>query len=363
MCSRWTWNPFRRRSRATIMIPFLMATSWRTNAFSVLHFSDLQSTKTSSSFLDHQPRMIKERNSNSISSPRRKSVSCRLFFRKTDINPAPRRRSLKPGILEELISAKISFPFQVLLEDDNEDTSEVELTIRFMTTQDLSDVLPLCIDEFGSGPTETIKDFPWQDLRCIPRWWDRVYFEPSIALALRAKMNANLGQPQASKGDKIEDPAVLVLCRRQQYGGECQEAVVGMVELSLQPPEVNKNPPSYPIPTWIKYSYCQLTGQKLQGWVTNLLIDSKYRGLGYSKILMAATEGVARSWNRDAIYLHADADYRSGKIPQALYKGLGYEVVTDTDPQFAWMSGGNSNPFSSIQMIEGVPLLCFCKRL
>jgi GNAT superfamily N-acetyltransferase len=33
----------------------------------------------------------------------------------------------------------------------------------------------------------------------------------------------------------------------------------------------------------------------MQGWVTNLLIDPKYRGFGYSKILMAATEGIARS--------------------------------------------------------------------
>jgi GNAT superfamily N-acetyltransferase len=254
--------------------------------------------------------------------------------------------------MEELQSPKISLPFQVLLEGDSE--QEEGLTIRCMTPQDLSYVLPMCIDEFGTGPTTGLQDFPWQDLRLLPNWWDRVYFEPSIALFVRAKMNANLGQ-EPKQG--FEDPALLVLCRQQDQ----TEIVVGMVELSLQPPEANRNPSAFPIPVWIKTFYCQLTGQTMQGWVTNLLIDPKYRGLGYSKILMAATEGIARSWDRNAIYLHSDADFKSGKIPQALYKDLGYEVVTDDD-QFAWMGDG-FNPFSSIRMIEGVPLLCFRKRL
>jgi hypothetical protein len=135
-----------------------------------------------------------------------------------------------------------------------------------------------------------------------------------------------------------------------------------MVELSLQAPEPDKNPPTLPVPLQIKKLYCQVTGQRLQGWVTNVLVDPKYRGLGYSKMLMAATEGVARSWGRDYIYLHADADFKTGKVSQGLYNGLGYQVVQDDNTQMGWM-GNDFNPFSGIRMIEGVPLLCFAKRL
>lgn len=124
-----------------------------------------------------------------------------------------------------------------------------------------------------------------------------------------------------------------------------------MVEVSLQAPEADKNPPPFPFPLWYKALYGRLTGSRLQGWVTNLLIDPRYRGSGYSK---PATEGIAKSWGCHYIYLHSDADYRSGKTAQALYKRLGYEVVTDRGPEYAWMMGDatDSNPFSSIRMKE-----------
>ena len=75
---------------------------------------------------------------------------------------------------------------------------------------------------------------------------------------------------------------------------------------------------------------------------------------------MAATEGIAKSWNVGLIYLHADADRSSGKVPQSLYEGLGYQVVVADNPQFEWM-GGDLN--SRIHIVAGVPLLCLRKRL
>jgi ribosomal protein S18 acetylase RimI-like enzyme len=275
-----------------------------------------------------------------------------LFFRTTgDKDASPRRRiPLQPKMLDELKSPSVTFPFNVLFEDDS------SLTIRFMMPQDLNDVTPLCIEEFGTGPTAGFLDFPLLEPRRIPAWWDRIYFEPMIELSLRAKMNANLSQPKSN----FNDPALLVLCRQDKNSNS--ETVLGMVELSLQAPEANKNPPPLPIPLWFKELYCRLTNQRLEGWVTNLLIDPKYRGLGYAKIMMAATEGVARSWDRDVIYLHADADFKSGRVAQRLYEGLGYEVVTDNNPSYDWMSEGY-NPMSSIRMVEGVALLCYSKQL
>ena len=94
------------------------------------------------------------------------------------------------------------------------------------------------------------------------------------------------------------------------------------------------------------------------------MIDPEYRGLGYSKIMMAATEGIARTWGRDFVCLHADADFRNGKIAQRLYEGLGYELVKDGDPQYSWMQrGGDFDPMSSVRMVEGVALLFYKKNL
>jgi len=299
----------------------------------------------------------------------RERTSRHLFFRRTESStsvPPLRRRKVKQETLERMQSSKISLPLRVDFEEEDTDegstNGEERLSIRPMKIEDIQKVMPLCIEEFGQGSTMTLFDFPFGDLRKISDWWDRVYFEPSVYLSLRLKMNANLNNPSP----QVRDPAVLVLCRTCE-GETIPEQIVGMVEISLQAPQPDKNPPPIPIPTWFKAFYCRLVGYQLQGWVTNLLIDPRYRGLGYSKILMAATEGIAKSWNCRSIYLHADADYRSGKTAQSLYKGIGYEIVVDDDQnaEYAWMTKGSttSNPFSSIRIIEGVPLLCFNKRL
>ena len=163
---------------------------------------------------------------------------------------------------------------------------------------------------------------------------------------------------------------------------EDDSAVVGMVELSLQPPDADRNPPALPLPLWVKAALAKHTtlDGSLQGWVTNLLISDESRGKGYSKILMAAAEGIAKHrWGCSSGYLHADADFRSGKVPQSLYEGLGYNLVIgstkkgkgggndDEDPsaKFAWMgvSGKEMERFSAIRMVDGVALLCYAKKL
>ena len=289
--------------------------------------------------------------------------TCRhLFFRRTETTSAPRRRTLKSETLERMKSRELSLPFLVEFEEESNEVfpADDRMYVRLMKVEDIEKVMPMCIEEFGQGPSMSLFDFPLYDVRKVSNWWDRVYFEPSVYLSLRSKINANL-----NPGPKAKDPSVMVLCRSSDPSNTGEEDVIGMVEVSLQAPEADKNPPPFPFPLWFKVIYCRLKGSRLQGWVTNLLIDPRYRGLGYSKILMAATEGIARSWDCNYIYLHADADYRSGKTAQKLYKRLGYEVVTDSGPEYAWMMGDatENNPFSSIRMIEGVPLLCFCKRL
>ena len=282
--------------------------------------------------------------------------SCRrLFFRKTDVATSlPPREKVQPStqVMDELQSSQFSIPYSITLEDELETT----LTVRCMTREDFGEIVPMCIAEFGSGPTLSFTDFPLKNIstRSVSRWWEQVWFEPMVIMALTAKISANEGQVVPP----FRDPAVLVLTRRDKM--DPKPVVVGMVELSLQVPEATKNPPPFPTPLWIKSLYSQMTNRKLEGWITNLLIGDDFRGLGYSKILMAATEGIAKSWNVNSIFLHADADSNSGKVPQALYEGIGYQVIKSEVAQFAWMGDSFDN---RVHIVEGVPLLYLYKTI
>ena len=348
---------------------------------------------------------------------------CNLFFRSTDAeNNLPESSSKRQQqrqeqalvfdrILNELGSPTITLPYEAVVVE--EDSLSTVLTIRHMTPSDLDQVTDMCIEEFGTGPTTKLQDIPfllWGKKKnknkgeedggiTLEQWWDRLCFEPSVRIALQAKMRSN--NTNKNKNNH-QDPSILVLSRKEKrpnnnYNNQQQqlqeqgnnndyydddddnEIIVGLVEVSLQPPIPDRNPPTYPLPKMIKnVYYCQLVGiDKLQGWVTNLLIAPNFRGLGYSKILMAATEGIARSWGCDYMYLHADADVTSGKIPQSLYENLGYHVVldngidgnggvgnNDNNNLYDWIPKNGGTVFSSsIRMVQGVALLWFGKQL
>lgn len=387
-CSRPSWGRIPWHSRSLLWLPMIWMISCHTtprrfvSAFAVLHQRGLstwtRSTRVDKPFLPTTAlNTLTFRNHFPITtsaSSTTTTTSCHLFFRKSQDEAKTqkgRKTGIDPLILCELESATCTLPYAIPAPDITDNSNQEKLTVRFMTRNDLPTILALCIDEFGYGTTMTIFDFPWSDRSEVPDWWDRVTFEPTITLSLLSKMNANLNY-DPRKSTAIHDPAILVLSRKSNSNmkndnDETKEQVVGMVEISLQPPNPNRNPPSFPIPRWIKELLVKssFSNSRLQGWVTNLLIDPKCRGLGYSKILMAATEGIARRWDCEYIYLHADADYRSGRVAQTLYQGLGYRVVTDTNPDYAWMTNekGSETPFSSIRIVEGAPLLCFRKTL
>ena len=285
---------------------------------------------------------------------------CNLFFRSTTDSENPnqrRQQSFDSNILTELGLSSLLLPYETKISTGDNPNETITLIIRHMESDDLNQVTDLCIAEFGSGPTTNLLDFPWNKPEQILEWWDRLWFEPSVRFALQAKMNANNNN---NNNLNHNDPSILVLCRRGKERDNTEE-VIGLVEVSLQPPEANRNPPTYPVPRRIKELYCRAKGiEKLEGWITNLLISPKYRGMGYSKMLMAATEGIARSWGCQYMYLHADADFRSGKVPQSLYENLGYAVITDEDQSYDWMP---KSTFSSIRMVQGVALLWFGKQL
>jgi GNAT superfamily N-acetyltransferase len=339
--------------------------------------------------------------------PATSATRLQLFFNKRDeegnLTKKGKTRWGKPTaeILNELRSSGISFPKEVKLDSSN--ANDVSLSLRYMTTDDLKALVPMCIQEFGSEQLNDIANGNNRRRSLLPRWildpkqipdlWEGFSFEMLIYWTLRLKLMQGGNSGHSNPKEQPKDPVMLVLCEKRQSDQRntglslsWAPRVVGMVELSLQPPDADRNPPALPLPLWVKATLAKETtlDGSLQGWVTNLLICDSCRGRGYSKILMAAAEGIAQhKWRCSSVYLHADADAQSGKVPQSLYEGLGYDLVigstkkgkgdsNDDDnnnenlsAKFGWMgvTGKEMERFTAIRMVDGVALLCYSKQL
>ena len=290
----------------------------------------------------------------------RSSVQCKLFFR----FKRPTAKSswkIPHAALEELSEANVTFPYHLFLESRSEEEEPREVIVKTLEMSDLPDVVPMCCNEFGSGkPITSLDQIPWAEVMKDTSIWndisDRIFFAPMVKMSLELKIKRQQAGEDPSRPSVLPDDTVLCL--------ETNGKVVGIVDLSRQPPDPERNPPPIPLPMFIKKLLSSYRGlPSPDGWVTNLLIDKSCRGQGYSKILMKAVEGLAQSWHCKAIYLHVDADSVSGKIPQDLYRGLGYEPVIDKRSQrkYDWMGPELVN--LGLYVIDEVPLLFLRKDL
>lgn len=275
---------------------------------------------------------------------------CHLFFRTT--NPAELAKPTKactmpPQVFQELSSAQIKLPYTFQMGSEGSSELCPVVSVRLLKTRDLQAITDMCVEEYGSPSSLEIllKDL---SQRSLSDYLDGLALRALVDLTMRLKITDDTTS-------KIpEDHAILVAIQ--------DEHIVGMVEVSRQPPFADRNPPPFPIPLWMKQLYCTCVGaQEPQGWCANLLIKPDYRGKGYSKVLMAGVEGVVRSWKCESVHLHADADSISGMVPQRLYETLGYEMLRDDKQDLSWM--GPVNLSSSVFVIDGVPLLYLVKTL
>ena len=317
----------------------------------------LSSIHTSLAFL--APRITQQCRRATVKS--RHCVQCRLFFK----SKRPTTRSywtIPDAALHELSEPTVTFPYHVTMESTGIERQETkEIIIRTLQVDDLPDVIPMCTKEFGSGePITRIDQIPWEalmeDTSDLNDVVDRILFAPLVSMSLRMKIKRQEAGDDPSRPNVPPDDTVLCL--------ETDGKVVAIVDLSRQPPDPERNPPPVPLPMLFKNFLSLLRGlPPPDGWVTNLLVGDSHRGRGYSKVLMKAVEGLARSWNCGAIYLHVDADTVSGRIPQELYRGLGYEPVIDkrAQRQYEWMGPELMN--LGLYVIDEVPLLFLRKDL
>mmetsp|Transcript_18324 Transcript_18324/g.28293 ORF Transcript_18324/g.28293 Transcript_18324/m.28293 type:complete len:369 (+) Transcript_18324:72-1178(+) len=290
-----------------------------------------------------------------------------LFFRKAEKPVIKRRTWNVPEVAaDELCAGESEFPCKIELEYDegatiaSKSTKDMgrTLTLRNLEVEDLPAIMPMCIREFANGETAGIADFPLDDLKLssILDWFDKLMFEPVVGLAMRLKIQRRK-QGEDPNDSAIPDDNILCLLQDDQ--------IVGIIELSRQPPDAERNPPPYPVPMFYKELICEAKDIPMPvAWVTNLLIDDNYRGLGYGKLLMFAVEGLARKWGLQSIYLHTVADSVSGVVPQSLYFGMGYKPVESSKSleQYSWMGPEHMN-INGLCIVEGVPLLFLKKDL
>jgi GNAT superfamily N-acetyltransferase len=285
-----------------------------------------------------------------------------LFFRSSDPSELAQQKvdknnAIPSNVYSDLSSANVTLPYEFETRASQSVPDSVRLSIRLLRENDLPQIINMCVAEYGSEITlESLLESPTPN--AIVDYLDVLSLRALVDLTIRMK----LADPTSTA--LPSDHAVLVAC---QSDGN----IVGMVEVSRQPPIGDRNPPPIPIPLWFKQLYSLAVGAgDTQGWCTNLLIAPPYRGRNYSKVLMAAVEGIARSWQCESVHLHADADSVNGLVPQRLYINLGYEMLKDEKQDISWMgslsgsmSEGPATLSSSVFVIEGVPLLYLQKQL
>ena len=300
------------------------------------------------------------------------TIRCNLFFQQQlfgDNSSSSRKYGFSEDDLDELRQSSLTLPysFPVAKNGNSNENDPVTLTIRKLEKPDLDVVVPMCAKEFGTSPTE-VKSFPWDNLNkaAIDAWFDDLIFGPLVGIAFEAKIVQREKEPFSD----------FLLCL-EQTTADGSDSLIGIVDLSMQPLDPSRNPPPFPFPMWYKQAYAaskELPG--LDGWISNLLIDEKHRGKGYAKILMAAAEGLARSWGCSSLSLHVDADRERGKVPRKLYQTLGYtpvmkpmmatETTTAGDTQissqndYAWMG---DRLRSGLYNVDGCMLVFMQKEL
>lgn len=212
--------------------------------------------------------------------------------------------SQTPSAQDSKSKARLSFfdednplqlPVEIQTAGDGGEDGAVRLE-QAATDQHVASIVEINLREYGSGPAV----FPWDNPRLWMPYLDRQTLALLIELSTRSKFRF-----------EGRDHLTLIVTTASS------SRVVGMIEISRQPPIQDRNPPPFPIPL----KQLLFTGN-LQGWITNLLVVPEYRGRGLGKILVAAAESIARDeWQCASVHLHCEANDR---LARRLYRNLGY---------------------------------------
>jgi GNAT superfamily N-acetyltransferase len=235
------------------------------------------------------------------------------------------------------------------------------IRIKQLEKEDVPTAVGLCLKEYGSYPSSTPKsnDPISTFIESKSEDFDNFLFSFVVLLGL--------GQRVERREKSDLDPSCPqdhnVICI-YEVDADDNEKMVGMAEVSLQPPDPARTSPPFVVPTNLKKIFASAYGAPdPKPYISNVLVTNEYRGKGYSKVLMACCEGLAKQWDYNEVYLHVDADQRSGKPAQCLYRSLDYMPVINENynKNFSWMGIDSVN--RGLYIVDGVALLFLKKTL
>jgi len=275
------------------------------------------------------------------------------------------------------------FPYSIELNDQSADADR--LIIRHLEDKDITKVLPEIVREFGalvsalsvSPSTPKIgDDFTNKINQQQNELADKIenyLFSLTVLIGLTQRVVRREKGYLKSNSACPDHNTICLVEQTLENNTTIKERIVGMAELSWQPPNPNSNAPPFVLPYFMKELISKygpsreaVNNAKPIGYISNVLVWKKSRGRGYGRILMAACEGIARLWGCDDVSLHVDANERSGKVARSLYWKLGYEGVPDrgtSNVSYNWMGKGISMANTGLYLVDGVPLLYLRKNL
>lgn len=304
-------------------------------------------------------------------------------------------------------------PYEIKLsrggaDNNNNEEKETILLIRHLEMDDLPTVVRMCVKEFGSYTPSTDnnegsfdlmtslqqqeqqrKDKTPEFIKEALQTYENFVFAFIVQLGLDQRI-----QRRIQGENVVPDHNVLCITKKTTQGEE--EEIIGISEVSLQPLNPNRTAPPFVLPFRIKKlltsNIFSQSKQKLVPYVSNVMVKDTCRGLGYGKLLMYASEGIAKEFYSSSlnkggakgdIFLHVDANL-SGKAAQNLYWGMGYEGFIENEyyngndqknydernnkdeNPFAWMyepSSSTTYVNRGLYLVDGVPLLYMKKTL
>mmetsp|Transcript_26422 Transcript_26422/g.56189 ORF Transcript_26422/g.56189 Transcript_26422/m.56189 type:complete len:389 (+) Transcript_26422:63-1229(+) len=271
------------------------------------------------------------------------------------------------------------FPYSIDLSPPVNGNKVSRLVIRHLEDEDITKILPEVVREFSSlaPPPSTIPQ-PGDELAIKI---ENYLFSLTVLIGLTQRV---VRRQKGYSPTNSACPDHNVICLVEQIpngninGDEEQttfsEHIVGIAELSWQPPNPNGNAPPFVLPYFMKTLISRFSPSRdgtltkePKGYVSNVLVWKTRRGRGYARVLMAALEGIAKMWGCDDVRLHVDANEYSGRTARGLYWNLGYEGVPDRGTSkinqvgYDWMGPSMAN--QGLYLVDGVPLLYLRKNL
>ena len=256
------------------------------------------------------------------------------------------------------------------------------MIIRHLEDEDITRVLPEIVREFGAlvsalSSTPKIEDeFTNKINQQQNELADKIenyLFSLTVLIGLTQRVVRREKGYSKSNSARPDHNTICLVEQTLENNTTIKERIVGMAELSWQPPNPNSNAPPFVLPYFMKELISKygpsreaVNNAKPIGYISNVLVWKNSRGKGYGRLLMAACEGIARLWGCDDVSLHVDANDISGKVARGLYWKLGYEGVPDRGTSrsvsYDWM--GNINMANTgLYLVDGVPLLYLRKNL